>query len=75
MRVFVICLNSPDSQHNIIDRNFALDLGTAVHTAQGLAATGDIDMVVVCSAKDGSFLAGADIKIELQYTGSRGILR
>ena len=74
-RVFVICMSSSSSQYNLIDRSFALELGTAVYTAQGLAAAGDIDLLVLCSAKEKSFIAGADIKLELQYIGPRGALR
>ena len=75
VRVFVICMNTPDTQYNVINSAFAVELGTAVHTAQGVAAAGDVDLLVLCSAKDKSFVAGADIRQQLQYIGSRDILR
>ena len=75
VRVFVICVNTPDSSQNVIDRNFALGFGKAVLQLKELAANNEIDMVVICSGKENTFIAGADIKVELKYIGVHGSLR
>lgn len=75
VRVFVICLNTPDSSQNVINRNFALEFGKAVLQLKKLTANNEIDMVVICSGKENTFIAGADIKVELKYIGVHGSLR
>ena len=75
VRVFVICLNTPDSSQNVIDHTFALEFGKAVLQLKELTANNEIDMVVICSGKENTFIAGADIKVELKYIGVHGSLR
>ena len=72
IKVFVICLDRAEGDHNIIDREFARQLATAVHHAWKKARKGEVDIVVVCSAKKGSFMAGADIPYELKFVGPEG---
>ena len=73
--VFVICFDREGSEHNVIDRPFALGLARALLKADQLAKEGRIDVVVMCSAKSTSFVAGADIKHELQLIGIQGSIR
>ena len=73
--VFVICMDRPDLEHNIIDKQFGVDLVRAVHIAEKRALCGEIDTVIICSAKKGSFMAGADILHELKFIGSEGAYR
>lgn len=75
VNVFVICLDKPDSVHNIIDKEFGLALARAVYLAWEKATNGELDVLVVCSAKDRSFLAGADIAHEMKYVGVAGANR
>ena len=75
VNVFVICLDKPVSVHNTIDRELGLGLARAVCLAREKAAQGEIDVVVVCSAKEKSFLAGADILYELKMLGVEGSQR
>ena len=75
INVFVICLDRAEGDHNIIDRELARQLGTAVHYAWKKARKGEIDVVVVCSAKKSSFMAGADILYELKFVGLEGAQR
>ena len=75
LNIFVICLDRTNAAHNIIDRTFALELARAVYLAGEKAAKGETDMVVVCSAKQGSFMAGADIKYQLKFIGPAGAQR
>ena len=72
-RLFVICMNRPGADHNIIDKSFCLAFARIVLTAREKAVRGEVDAVVVCSAKQGSFMAGADIEHELlHYSGPGG---
>lgn len=75
INIFVICLDKPNSEVNIIDKEFALSLARALYHAKDKAESGELNLVVVCSAKQGSFLAGADIDHELKFTGPSGTLR
>ena len=75
LNIFVMCMDRHDSQHNIIDSCFGLDLKRVVHLADRKALCGEIDLVVVCSAKRGSFMAGADILHELKFIGVEGAQR
>lgn len=75
VNIFVICLDREGGEHNIIDRPFATGLARAVVQADRLAGRGLVDMVVLCSAKRGSFVAGADIKHQLLMIGEEGKLR
>ena len=75
INVFVICLDRVGHEQNIIDRGFALQLACALKQARQKAVIGEIDLVVVCSAKKGSFLAGADLLTELKYVGAQGSQR
>ena len=75
VKVFVICMDKPGSDHNIIDEAFALDLARAVNCARVRAAGGEINAVVVCSAKKESFLVGADIEVEFKFVGELGFHR
>lgn len=75
VNIFVICLDREGGEHNIIDRPFATGLARAVVQADRLASRGLVDMVVLCSAKRGSFVAGADIKHQLLMIGEEGRLR
>ena len=76
INIFVICLDKPDSEHNIIDRELGLALARAVYLAREKADKGELDVLVLCSAKKRSFLAGADIEHELmQFVGVQGSYR
>ena len=75
VNVFVICLDRRGSEHNIIDRQFGLELTQAAYLAGEKAGSGEADVVVVCSAKERSFLAGADIEVELKFIGPEGTRR
>ena len=75
LNVFVICMDRSGLKHNIIDDIFGLDLIRAVHLANKKALGGEIDVVVVCSAKNNSFMAGADILHELKFIGIEGACR
>ena len=72
VNVFVICLDREEGDHNIIDRNFGWQLAKAVLLALEKARKGEVDVVAVCSAKEGSFMAGADILHELKFVGVEG---
>ena len=72
VNVFVICLDREDGDHNIIDRNFGWQLARAGLQAREMARKGEVDVVAVCSAKEGSFMAGADILYELKFVGIKG---
>lgn len=72
VNVFVICLDREDGDHNIIDRNFGWQLARAGLQAREMARKGEVDVVAVCSAKEGSFMAGADILYELKFVGIEG---
>ena len=54
------------SSVNIIDEEFALSLARTVVVLTLLAREGSIDCVVICSSKENSFVAGADIKYEIK---------
>ena len=54
------------SSVNIIDEEFALSLARTVFVLAMLAQEGSIDCVVLCSSKENSFIAGADIKYEIK---------
>jgi enoyl-CoA hydratase/carnithine racemase len=69
--IFVICLDKPDSELNIIDMEFGIQLGRTLYLAKENADAGEIDLVVVCSAKE-SFVAGADILLQLKLIGVNG---
>ena len=75
VNVFVICLDKYGSEHNIIDRQFGLEFAQAVYLVREKAENGEADVVVLCSAKDRSFLAGADIEEELKFIGPDGTRR
>ncbi len=75
VNVFVICLDRLGHDQNIIDLGFALQLACAVDHAKKQALDQDIHLVVICSAKSGSFMAGADILTELRFTGDSGSQR
>ena len=75
LNVFVICMDRPDVEHNIIDKQFGLDLVRTVHVAEKRALSGEIDTVIICSAKKESFMAGADILHELKFIGGKGAYR
>lgn len=70
--IFIVCLDKPGSELNIIDIEFGNQLGLALHLAREKAIAGEIDLLVVCSGKDKSFMAGADIMIELKVVGIEG---
>ena len=75
LNIFVICLDRAGSEHNIIDRVFGLALARAVYDAKTKLEYGEIDVVVVCSAKKGSFMAGGDILTEMKFVGVQGSQR
>lgn len=75
INVFVICLDRMGHEQNIIDLGFALQLACAVNHAKHQALDQDIHLVVICSAKKGNFMAGADILTELHFTGDDGSQR
>ncbi len=72
LNVLVLCMDRPGAEHNIIDRRFALELANAVYGAREKVEAGEVDVLVVCSAKRGSFMAGADIVTELKFIGVQG---
>ena len=72
VNVFVICLDREEGDHNIIDRKFGLQLAKAGLQALEKARKGEVDVVAVCSAKEDSFMAGADILYELKFVGVEG---
>ncbi len=72
VNTFVICLDQPGREHNVIDRALGLQLARAVYLAAEKVEAGEIDLVVVCSGKKGSFVAGADIQSEMKYVGVEG---
>ena len=72
INVFVICLDRIGREQNIIDLGFGLQLACAINHARRLALDRDIHLVVLCSAKKGSFMAGADILSELRFIGEKG---
>lgn len=75
INIFVMCLDRLGQAQNIIDLGFALQLACAVNHAKKQAIDQDIHLVVICSAKAGSFMAGADILTELKFTGEDGSQR
>ena len=75
VRLMVICLDKPDSAQNIVNHSFALGFGRAVVHANKLANDSAIDLVVICSGKLNSFVAGADIKTMLSCIGPSGVIR
>ncbi len=75
VNIFVICLDKADSAHNVIDKEFGLGMGRALFLAREKASKGELDVVVLCSAKKRSFLAGADILHELKFVGVEGSRR
>lgn len=75
VNVFVICLDTPDSSQNILDRNLGTGLASAIICVKKMVDQGEVDLVVVCSGKEKTFMAGADIKIELKFIGTNGMLR
>ena len=75
VRVLVICINTPNSTHNIVDRTFGLEFSKAVVFATEQANKNAIDLVVVCSGKSNGFIAGADINTMLSCIGNAGALR
>lgn len=75
INIFVICLDKPGSEVNVIDKEFALSLARVLYHAKDKAESGELNLVVICSAKQGSFLAGADIEHELKFAGPSGALR
>lgn len=72
VNVFVICLDRPQSEHNIIDREFGYQFSRAIYVVREKVRAGEVDLLVICSAKDGSFMAGADIETQLKMIGSEG---
>lgn len=67
IRIAVIMLDRKGSSSvNIIDESLALSFARAITALRLLAEKGYVDCVVICSAKQGNFLAGADIKFELR---------
>lgn len=72
INIFVICLDRPDMELNILDLEFGHQLGRALYLARERVAAGEVDMLVVCSAKPNSFMAGADILTQLKLTGIEG---
>ena len=75
VNVFVICMDRRNLEHNIIDKDFGIELLRAIHIAEKRALSGEIDTVVICSAKKESFMAGADILHELKFVGNEGDYR
>lgn len=73
--IFVICLDRRDSALNIIDRECGYQLGLALYLARQKVEAGEVDLLVVCSGKDKSFMAGADILTELKMVGIEGECR
>ena len=70
--MFVICLDKPESELNTIDLEFGIQFGRALYLAKEKANVGEIDVLVVCSAKEESFVAGADILLQLKLIGIEG---
>ena len=69
IRIAVIVLDRKGSSSvNIIDEDLALSFARAISALKLLAQKAYVDCVVICSAKQGNFLAGADIKLELRLT-------
>ena len=69
VRIAVVVLERTESASiNIIDEGLALSLARSTFALRLLAQKACIDCVVICSAKQGNFLAGADIKFELRMT-------
>ena len=75
VNIFVICLDTPDSSQNILDRDLGTGLASAIICVKKMVDQGEVDLVVVCSGKEKTFMAGADIKIELEFIGTNGMLR
>lgn len=66
-RIAVVVLERKGSVSlNIIDEGLALSLARSTFALSLLAQKAYVDCVVICSAKQGNFLAGADIKFELR---------
>ncbi len=70
--IFVICLDRPEAEHNVLDWQLVYQLEQAVGIAREKVRAGELDVLVVCSAKDKSFLAGADIQTQLNFVGMKG---
>ena len=73
VNIFIICLNGAESQQNIIDRTFAIGLAQVVFHAREKVKAGEVDLVVICSSKMNSFMAGADIETQLKYVSFKGL--
>jgi len=68
-RLMVICMDHQTSSAvNIIDEGMGLSLARAVLTAEWYVRNEIINAVVLCSGKQQTFLAGADILYELKLT-------
>jgi len=67
-RLMIICLDHQSSAVNIIEEGMGLSLARAVLTAEWYVQNELINAVVLCSGKQHSFLAGADIHYELKLT-------
>lgn len=72
INMFVICLDKLGHSQNIIDRPLVFQLARVVQHARQKALAREIDVVVICSAKKGSFLSGADLLLQLKFTGVQG---
>lgn len=73
--IFVICLDKPGSEHNIIDYELGLQFARVLFAVREKVREGEVDLVVLCSAKHQSFMAGADIQFELRSVGTDGETR
>lgn len=72
VNIFIITFDKKNSSQNILDTALALELARAIRCAQLLCERAEIDVLVFCSRKKGIFLAGADIKQEIRYSGEQG---
>ena len=64
--IFVICMDRPGAEHNIIDHEFGEELARVVFLLWERVRRGEVDLVVLCSGKERSFMAGADVEFELK---------
>lgn len=55
-----------------MDWQLAYQLEQAMGVAREKVGAGEVDAVVICSAKDKSFMAGADIQTQLNFVGMKG---
>ena len=68
-RLMIICMDHQSSSAvNIIEEGMGLSLAKAVLIAEWYVKNELISAVVLCSGKQHSFLAGADIHYELKLT-------